>query len=354
MPSKKRTLKLKDNSEIPKEDHLHQFNEKLRLRSFDPDTCFLCATSLTEVETSSEHVIPRWAQKRYDLWNQEFVLLNRTTIPYRQLTVPCCADCNKYQLQPIETSISQAVLQGPEAVRKLGDNILFLWLGKIFYGLLYRELFLLLDIKEKNEDTIASPDMVAAYETLLFFLQQARGKVQIVDFCPGSIFVFETQKPKPMGLQWDFCDSTDTMFIAIRMGNVGIIGVLGDGGAQMQYASAYKNIMDLQLHPIQFRELCAHFAYRATLATRTPKYIIVQDIPHKVIQMPLGGLSSKPFFEDWELPVYSKFLSYYTGCPQEHCFDPPNKVLTFLYDELGRPNYLDFKKYPFLPESLYT
>jgi hypothetical protein len=354
METKKRSFKLKDESEIPKEDRLDVFAEKLSLKSFAPDTCFLCDSSLNEVEASSEHIFPRWLQKRFDLWDQTLVLLNRTTIPYRQLTVPCRANCNNNRLQPIETSVSLAVEKGPKALRALGDKTLFLWLGKIFYGLLYKELFLLLDRSVNQANTIATQEMLKAYESHLFFLQQARGKIELVDFCPGSIFVFWTQELKNERFEWDFCDNIDTMFVGIRMGGVGVIGVLGDGGAQLHYSDAYKDIMDLPLHPLQFRELCAHFAYRATRGTRTPKYFTIQDKPHKVFQLPLGGFSAKPLFEGWDFPVYSKFLAFYTGCPEEDCFHPPDAILTFLHDESGKPKYMDFKKYPYLPDGQYV
>ncbi|MFH1597013.1 MAG: hypothetical protein ABIG94_11725 [Pseudomonadota bacterium] len=139
------------------------------------------------------------------------------------------------------------------------------------------------------------------------------------------------------------------MFIAIRMGEVGIIGVLGDGGAQKSYEETYNDIIDLPLHPIQFRELCAHFSYRATLFTRTPKYITIQGKPHKVFQMPLAGLSNKPVFEDWDLSVYSKFLSFHIGIPIDQCFEPPDNILTFLHDESGRAKHINFDDYPYLP-----
>jgi hypothetical protein len=139
------------------------------------------------------------------------------------------------------------------------------------------------------------------------------------------------------------------MFIAIRMGKVGVVGVLGDGGAQLIYEDAYRPVYDLPLHPIQFREICAHFSYRSTIATRTPKLITVSGDPHQVFQLPLGGLSMKPYFEDWDEEEYSKFLSFYTGCPHGIAFAPPDKVMTWLHDPDGSLHYLDFDKYPFLP-----
>ncbi len=148
--------------------------ENLYKRSFERDNCFLCGISLQKAESSSEHVIPKWAQNRYDLWNQKLFLLNKTLIPYRQLTIPCCAECNKYRLQPIEISISSATLSGPEAVRKLGEKVLFLWLGKIFYGILYKELFLFFERKSSDGITIINPYLLQKYKSHLFFLQQAR------------------------------------------------------------------------------------------------------------------------------------------------------------------------------------
>jgi len=328
---------------------LGEFANRLRSRSFDECTCFLCARSLHEVEPASEHVIPRWAQKRYDLWHQCLTLLNRTTIPYRQLTVPCCAECNKYRLQPIESAVSSAVSLGPQAVRRLGKEMMFLWLGKVLYGILYRELFLLLDRRTPGGITIATPELLREYELHLMFLQQAREKIEMVDFCPGSIFVFRSQKPECSRMQWDICDNIDTMFIAVRMGEVGVIGILGDGGAQQGYEDGYSDILDLPLHPLQFRELCARFSYRSTLATRTPKYVTVQDEPHKMFQLPLGGFSLKPLFEEWDSATYAKYLAFYTGHSCEELFRPPEEVATWLYDDSGQARYLDFKEYPYLP-----
>jgi len=326
---------------------LANFFDRLRTRDFDESTCFLCARSFENLGASSEHVFPKWLQKRFDLWDQQLYLLNRTIIPYRYLTVPCCVECNTYRLQPIETTVSEAVAKGYQALRNLDRKTLFLWLGKIFYGILYKELFLLLDRKTGSGITIATPELLREYETHLILLQQAREKVEFVGENPGSIFVFPTQMPEQVSLQWDICDNVDTMFIAIRMGEVGMIGVLADGGAQMIYEDDYKDIMKVPLHPIQFRELCAQFSYRSTLATRTPKYVTVQDRPHKMFQLPLGGFSLKPYFDEWDMAVYAKYLSFYTDVPYESIFRPPDQIATWLHDPSGKVQYLDIKKHPF-------
>ncbi len=245
--------------------------------------------------------------------------------------------------------MSNAVTKGPLKVRQLGSNILFLWLGKIFYGILYRELSLLLDRSSNDGITIATPEMLQNYESHLLLLQQAREKVELIDFTPGSIFVFRCQTPKEVRMQWDFCDNIDTLFIGIRMGSVGIIGVLGDGGAQMVYEEAYKDIIDFPLHPLQFREVCAHFSYRSSITTRIPKYITVSGSPHKIHQMPLGGLSAKPYFEEWRTEVYGKHLSHFTGYPYEVVYQGQGKLMSWLHDDSGALRYLDYNEFPYNP-----
>jgi hypothetical protein len=324
------------------ESNLDHFHALLDNRRYDEGTCFLCGGSLEKLIPSSEHVIPRWAQNRYDLWNQRLTLLNGSSIPYRYLTIPCCEECNKYRLQPIETIVSEAVLNGPEAVRDLGSRILFLWVGKIFYGILYKELFLSSVLADGNSLPILTPDVIQEYKDHLFFLQEARGKIETVDFCPGSILVFRTQTINYPRFQWDITDNIDTLFIGIRMGEVGIVAVLNDGGILLLLEDFFADVRDFPLHPLQFRELCAAVSYRSSIRQRTPKYMTFEGNPHQVHQMPLGGFSMKPFYEDWDFDVYAHYLSFYTRTPVEYIRPHPNQIRSFIYDMEGKPMFVPF------------
>jgi hypothetical protein len=177
-------------------------------------------------------------------------------------------------LRPVEDSLSQAVEHGREAVAALGQKLLFLWLGKIFYGILYKELMLLKDRSDPAHGTIITSEFLKRYRMHRYFLQQARGLVHLKDFNVGTVFVFEAQPLMNERLRWDIVDCLDGLMIGVRVGRVGIIGALGDGGAQENDAEIYEPFFKTPLHPIQFRELCARVAYRAVSATRTPKYLI--------------------------------------------------------------------------------
>src|SRR5437868_5625128 len=82
----------------------------------DRTTCFLCADPLTGQTRTDEHVIPKWVQQKYDLWNESLGLLNDSSIQYRQLTVPCCKRCNNETLSRLESTVEVAVSSGYDAV----------------------------------------------------------------------------------------------------------------------------------------------------------------------------------------------------------------------------------------------
>ncbi|KGB97898.1 hypothetical protein DM81_2639 [Burkholderia multivorans] len=96
------------------------------------NTCFLCG----DPADSDEHIIPKWLQSRYDLWNQRIRLPNNTTMPYRQLTIHCCKVCNNGVLSRLETKVKTG-----EAT----DQELWKWAAKIHFGLTRKDDFLAWD-----------------------------------------------------------------------------------------------------------------------------------------------------------------------------------------------------------------
>lgn len=87
-----------------------------------------------------EHVIPRWLQRRFNLWNQELTLPNATTMPYRQVKVPALEEHN-CAFSVIEKNIEKGVYNKDE---------LYLWALKIHIGLIYRDSSLKIDRSAKT------------------------------------------------------------------------------------------------------------------------------------------------------------------------------------------------------------
>jgi len=312
----------------------------IRDRQFGGHRCFLCGCRLNKKNRADEHVIPKWAQTRFSLYNQRLILLNGTTIPYRELTIPCCRECNGKHLKPLEDKMAAATLKGPSAVASLGELTLFLWLGKIFYGLLYKELFLMRDRASKSKKSIVTKKILKQFDLHQVFLQAARLPMKFIPDLPASIFVFRMAQIKDKRLQWDFRDSPILMTVACRVGKTAILAALQDGGAQRDCkAMAWKKYKRLHLRPLHFAELTAAFFYYARLMNRTPKFMVIDSgdkTPTHVVQNPLQGFSMKPIFDEWNPTEFERVLAGITGFPFESVCNPGKGVASWLHDEAGK------------------
>ncbi len=307
-------------------------------RRFGRSFCFLCGRRLNKRNRTDEHVFPKWVQQRFSLWNQKLTLLNRTTIPYRSLTIPCCFECNNRHLRPLEDRVCEATLKGPKAVAMLNELTLFLWLGKILYGLLYKELFLTQDRKSANKAKIVPRRVLKSFALHQLFLQAARLPFQFSPAIPASIFIFHVSTSRDKRLQWDFRDCVPLLAVSCRIGRVGILAALQDGGAQRDSRDVFwHRYQKAKLHPLQFTELTAAFFYAVSLLNRVPKFMIVESpMPVHVIQNPLAGFSLKPIFDDWHQETYARVLSQIMGLPLTDVFRPPTGVTSWLHDSDGK------------------
>lgn len=309
------------------------------------ELCFLCGRRLTPTTRSNEHVFPKWLQHKYGLWNEQLTLLNGTHLRYRQLTIPCCKACNNSCLAPIERSVEKAAAEGPAALRRLSQRALFLWLSKIFYGIIFKEGLLLADVQDPDAGKLVPRSGLQLFRMHHYFLQAARVPMRFLDFFPASIFVYRIQKYRETKLQFDFRDYPPGLGISLRMGAIGIIAALQDGGAQRELHGDYlRRFHAYALHPLQFTELIASFFYKTALFNRTPKYIIAEgEKSLNVMQMPLQGLSRKPIFDDWDQETYARILAFHTRTPVERLFTPPDRVMTWLNGPDGQPRRLDLR-----------
>lgn len=104
------------------------------------------------------------------------------------------------------------------------------------------------------------------------------------------------------------------------MGEIGIIAVLQDCEATYQLKDLIDHHRDIDLHPLQFREMTAKILYKRFLMNRTPKFINSQiGETTQTSLFSLQGMSDKPIFDDWDNDEYSLLLSSITGVPLEIC-----------------------------------
>lgn len=314
---------------------------------FSENVCFLCGEALTLDNRADEHVIPKWIQGKYELWDQQIHLLNGTLIPYRQLTIPCCNECNNVALSQIESKVRLAVEEGFDAVVALDPQTLFIWLGKIFYGMLYRELFLLMDRRSPNLGSIMSSEHMERYQMHHYFLQSCRVPMELESAdaaYPWTIYIFPIQETDDCKAGWDFRDDIVNDALFIRLGGIGMLAAFDAGAIAVDSGVSFSRYSEYKLHPLQFEELGAAFFYKASLLDRIPKYVVSErDKQCKVLVLPIAGLSSKPVFREWDMSSYAQMLSIFTGAPLPQLMPEPEKVVTWLRQANGEFLYLDVK-----------
>src|SRR5215831_3080378 len=98
--------------------------------------CFICGASPSTVKFNDEHILPKWALKRFDLLSKRIGLPNDSDFRYDKYTIPCCEPCNSRMGLEIETPISELVAKGYDAVSNYlvreGPWLFFIWFNLIF------------------------------------------------------------------------------------------------------------------------------------------------------------------------------------------------------------------------------
>lgn len=96
------------------------------------------------------------------------------------------------------------------------------------------------------------------------------------------------------------------------------------------------DLLQRELHYMQFREICAKFVYKSSLFIRNPSYVVSMDddTPKQIVSLGISGIG----YTDWDQETYSKFLYYFWedyGMPYQKIYKGDDKVWTLLQDESG-------------------
>ena len=307
--------------------------------TFGNDRCFLCGKLLTIENRTKEHVYPRWLQKKFGLWNDSLTLLNGTNIQYRKLTVPCCKKCNQVMSQKIEKPIQQLVDEGYYSFINCNKDVVFQWLTKISYGILYKELSLKIDRSKTDSESIYDSDDMKARKMEYTFLKSIVNGT-IYHNKPYSILVFRIKNDQNHYWAWDnpfihtFC---------MQMNDIGIVSCLMDNNANEQFFMQFEKqrcLLDQHIHPAQFLEICAKFVYKASLLYKKPFYLTFFDEkenPADIVSIDMAD----DLFMDWSQEEYGRLFG---SLLKENNYaldvgDPyqgNDLVYSILYDENGK------------------
>ncbi len=305
--------------------------------------CFACGGAPST--GIGEHVIPKWLQNKFLLFDKRLTLLNGTSIPYRKLTVPCCTECNTDFLSNIEKSVEPVFHRGNVSSDE-EELTLARWLSKILIGVLVKETSLLSDRSNPSLGAIVEPGVIDELRHCHFVMQSARKTTSFR--CLHSEFPFSLYSYRVSNYQkdreFDLSTNIAGQSISIRIGQLGVI-FINDGGLQMEVGPKGPFALSgSDLSETQFREISARIHYKAALRDATHFYLTFEDeesiqveqLHVKSFSGYLPGSSELRIFRDWDEAGLSYAMSAYMRVDRSIIFDEETQVCrTTLLDRKG-------------------
>lgn len=299
---------------------LHEDLLDNRAQRFGSDACFICGLVLPDGSShkTREHIFPQWLLRELNLRESNFRQINGRRVFYKRMTIPCCAECNNIDFSGIENRVKEAYLQGYEAFSNLERKDLFLWLGKIYYGILYHESLVPLDVRDQEGKRAVPIEHLKQLSLHHFLLQGAAGNVSTVTSTgvPASFHFFECLDDPNPTFRFDYIDNLSVPILGIRMGRIGLISILQDWGQSQALDSIHlQAARSVQLHPTQFREVYARYLLMHELSNNKTSYMVLGNTKSATV-LPVGSsgdLEGVMTAEDfapvlahvWEVPIES-------------------------------------------------
>ncbi|HTN20384.1 MAG TPA: hypothetical protein VL125_07910 [Pelobium sp.] len=313
-----------------------QLYHPFKKMTFDNSHCFLSGEILPK-DQSFLPVFADWLTKSYQLKEMPFKMLDESTLSYADIVLPC-SNAVREKLETLEKTIQEAFENGYKAVKNLDEDLLFLWVGKTVYGVIFKEI----QVAIKQQNTYAegfniSQGLIHKFGMLHSMLQKINRPVTFEDFRPYSLFICPIKNAEN---EFAYRDEINTLSFSLRIKDFGILMCLQDNGANKRYhEELWNKIAGKTLHPIQFEELCAKLFYSAYLFNRLPEYHIIPTEEQIFIEaMPLQGMNAKPIFDDWQFKTYGQVVENFWkrwGFLLLEIIKNPEKPISYLFDDEG-------------------
>lgn len=269
-----------------------------RTQRFGNDSCFLCGRDIPPGSAlrTVEHVFPKWLLHELGLWDAAVTQINGRLLPYRRLTLPCCRPCNAGDLSGVEARVREAYVGGLERFVELDRRDLFIWLGKIYYGLVYRESLSPREVRDYSGARLIPEKHLESISFHHFLLQAAAGVVgwQPSDPGPASFHFFECLDDSTDG-RFDYLDDLFIPLLGIRMGSIGVVCVLQDWGRSEGVTEPHlAAARAMALHPTQFREVFGRLSYMTKASWVNQTHVVLQtDSVATVLSSPPGPFAGE-------------------------------------------------------------
>ncbi|SHL42615.1 hypothetical protein [Hymenobacter psychrotolerans] len=312
---------------------------------FGPQHCFLCGTSITP-HLDSVPVFADWLMTRYHLHERQIKLLDMSIVAYKDLRIACCSTCRSQHVEPLEKQVAATAAQGLAGWRTLDEKTLFLWLGKMFYGVLVTELLNELNPLARPQYPLAeNAQMLRRFQAFFQTFQALRVPIEFDDFVPASVFVLEAA-PAQDDIAFEYDDDLTTLVFSIKLNETVLTTCLVDNGIIRQAMRRVYEDAQRPLHPAQIAEFKARVYYAAYLLNVVPDYYARTVHPgddHLVYDSVIDDVTGD-IFNPWENSAYGQSLLEMWKrwqIPTEEIMRDPQQPLSLLYDAEGQPQELE-------------
>ena len=304
---------------------------------FDAKTCFLTGIDLNSADEQIG-VFPDWILDRFSLRNKRFKMMDQVTgIQYEDLKLPCSEEA-KNAFEVLDSKIKKAFESGYEEVKKIPEERLFLWMGKLVYGVLYNDL--VLEIiragKRKNaKEFELSGFLKERFGKFHLMLQSLLVPMEFKNIKPWSISIVRLKYSKDT---FNYKDEPTNLNFSLGMNGFGIIACLQDNGAiAKKQEDLIEKISDKVLHPIQFEELSARFLYSNYLLRKKSQHLIEMTDDKVIIEsLPMPESEDEPLFQPWDDDMFAQVLTGYWepwALTKNDIFNPPDSPISFLEND---------------------
>lgn len=303
---------------------------------FDNNSCFLSGQPLQSVDEHIQ-VFPHWLMRKFDLEDKPFKLLDESMRTYKQLQLPCATEVAE-RIAELDRQVEQAFDSGYHAVKELESVLLFQWVAKMVYGVVFNEIQAGIRQQMLSGEAMNFSQVLAhKFKNLHLMLQSLIRPMQFDGAIPFSVVVVPVDNPENT---FGYRDEINTLVYSLRMNDFGLIVCLQDNGTNNVYHGEYlEKITGKVLHPIQFEELCARYFYSAYLFSRLPEYTVLTTPDMVYVEpMPLASMSMRPMFDQWQVKTFGQVLENFWkpwGYSLFEIIKNPEKPMTFLLDANG-------------------
>lgn len=303
---------------------------------FNNRICFLSGADLDD-ENESVSVFPEWILDRFSLRNKSFKMMDQVTnIQYQDIRLPCSPEVRN-ALDALEEEIETAFTHGYDGVKKLREERLFLWMGKIVYGVLYHDLRAELNRplrKKDDKEFELSPVLKQRFSLFHLMLQSLIAPVEFKGTKPWSIGIVKLKYSRDT---FNYRDEPINLNFSLGMNGFGIVACLQDSGIVGEHEQfIMQKIGEKVLHPVQFEELCGRFLYANYLLKHPAVYHIKTEGEKIIIEAVLPEEKQHRLFASWDGNMFARVLTGYWepwGFTKNNIFSLPGVPVSFLEND---------------------